>query len=73
MIAWKRSDLLRVLRQQPHIKNIFDSIIGQDVALKLFRSVKTLDGNKDSLEMANVMYGSPSGAQGIPAMYNVRI
>lgn len=63
LIVWKRSDLMRVLRQQPHIKNIFDSIIGQDVAFKLFKSVKVLDGSNKKESLESVMYGVPSTPQ----------
>ena len=69
LIAWKRSDLLRVLRQQPQIKNIFNSIIGQDVALKLFKSNKVIDstGGADGVRngiLENVMYGGPAKPTG---------
>jgi len=56
LISWKRSDLLRTLRQQPQVKNIFNSIIGQDIALKLFKSNRVLD-NANGSEMSNIMYG----------------
>lgn len=38
IITWKRSLLLRTMRKRPQLKNIFDSLIGQDVARKLFKS-----------------------------------
>jgi len=47
IITWKRSDLLRALRREPQLKNVFNSIIGQDVALKLFKSNKAINFHMD--------------------------
>ena len=47
IITWKRSDLLRALRREPQLKNVFNSIIGQDVAMKLFASNKAIHFHTD--------------------------
>lgn len=54
IITWKRSNLLRALRQQPQVKNIFNSIVGQDVAKKLFKSNQAM--HNENGEMINLMY-----------------
>ena len=48
VITWKRRDLLRALRKEPHLKNIFDSLIGQDVAKKLFKSQTTTNNGRSN-------------------------
>jgi len=51
-IQWKRKTLLKLLRTSAFLKNVFDSLIGRDVAGKLFKSQNTLmqhisTGSKD--------------------------
>lgn len=52
IISWNRNALVKVLRKQPFLKNIFDSIIGQDVAKKIFKQNKAMDGVLDDVEAA---------------------
>ena len=42
IISWNRNALVKVFRREPFLKHIFDSIIGQDVAKKIFRQNKTM-------------------------------
>ena len=42
IMTWNRSALVKVLRRQPFLKHIFDSIIGQDVAKKIFSQNKAM-------------------------------
>ena len=55
IITWQRNTLLKVLRGQNFLKNIFDSIIGQDVAKKLFKSNQVMCGDK-TLSQSNIIY-----------------
>jgi len=42
IIQWQRKTLLKILRTNTFVKNVFDSIIGRDIASKLFESQKSL-------------------------------
>jgi len=64
IIQWQRKTLLKILRTNTFVKNVFDSIIGRDIASKLFDSQKSLmqhvSVNVDTQSLPSVVY-EPSG------------
>ena len=50
ILSWNRNALLRVLCRNPFLKNIFDTIIGQDVTRKISRQYKSMS---DAFQQSN--------------------
>jgi len=47
IITWNRNALVKIFRREPFLKHIFDSIIGQDVAKKIFAQNKVMFNDTD--------------------------
>jgi len=64
IIQWQRKTLLKILRTNTFVKNVFDSRIGRDIASKLFDSQKSLTQHVsvdvDTQSLPSVVY-EPSG------------